>query len=51
MGALGLSLFSLMVNLRLIGSDNNRRQLQILESSLIQEHKPELNANIPSIPP
>ena len=34
-----------------IGSDNNWRQLQILESLLIQEHKPELNANIPSMPP
>ena len=29
-----------------IGTDNNRWRLQILESSLIQEHKPELNANI-----
>ena len=34
-----------------IGSDNNWRRLQILESLLIQEHKPELNANIPSMPP
>ena len=33
-----------------IGRDNNWRRLQILESSLIQEHKPELNANIPSMP-
>jgi len=32
-----------------IGSDNSWR-LQILESSLIQEHKPELNANAPSMP-
>jgi len=36
-------------NPEVVGSDNWRR-LQILESSLIQEHKPELNANIPSIP-
>jgi len=32
------------------GSDNNGRRLWILESLLIQEHKPELNANIPSMP-
>ena len=37
-------------NPEVIGSDNNWRRLQILESLLIQEHKPELNANIPSIP-
>ena len=36
-------------NPEVIGSDN-RRRLQILESLLIQEHKPELNANIPSMP-
>jgi len=34
----------------MVGSDNNWRRLQILETSLIQEHKPELNANIPSMP-
>ena len=32
-----------------IGSHNSR-WLQILETLLIQEHKPELNVNIPSIP-
>jgi len=37
-------------NPEVIGSDNNWRRLQILESLLIQEHKPEVNANIPSIP-
>jgi len=37
-------------NPQVIGSDNNWRRLQILESLLIQEHKPELNANIPSMP-
>ena len=37
-------------NPEVIGSDNNWRRLQILESLLIQEHKPELNANIPSMP-
>jgi len=37
-------------NPEVIGSDNNGRRLQILESLLIQENKPELNANIPSIP-
>ena len=37
-------------NLEDIGSDNNWRRLQILESLLIQEHKPELNASIPSMP-
>jgi len=37
-------------NPEVIGSDNNLRRVQILESSLIQEHEPELNANI-SIPP
>ena len=37
-------------NPEVIGSDNNWRWLQILESLLIQEHKPELNANIPSMP-
>jgi len=31
-----------------IDSDNNWQQLQILKSLLIQEHKSELNANIPS---
>jgi len=36
-------------NPEVIGSDNWRR-LQILESLLIQEHKPELNANIQSMP-
>jgi len=36
-------------NPEVIGSDNWRR-LQILESLLIQEHKLELNANIPSMP-
>jgi len=36
-------------NPEVIGSDNWRR-LQILESLLILEHKPELNANIPSMP-
>ena len=36
-------------NPEVIGSDNNWRRLQILESLLIQEHKPELNANIPSM--
>ena len=35
-------------NPEVIASDNWRR-LQILESLLIQEHKPELNANIPSM--
>jgi len=34
----------------MVGSDNNWRRLQILETSLIQEHKPKLNANIPSMP-
>jgi len=33
-----------------ISSDNNWRRLQILESLLIQEHKPQLNAIIPSMP-
>ena len=37
-------------NPEIIGSDNNGRRLQILESLLIQEHRPELNANIPSMP-
>ena len=37
-------------NPEVIGSDNNWWLLQILESSLIQEHKPELNANTPSMP-
>ena len=37
-------------NPEVIGSDNNWRRLQILVSLLIQEHKPELNANIPSMP-
>jgi len=37
-------------NPEVIGSDNNQRGLQILESLLIQEHKPELNANNPSMP-
>ena len=37
-------------NPEVIDSDNNWRRLQILESLLIQEHKPELNANIPSMP-
>jgi len=37
-------------NPEVIGSNNNWRRLQILESSLIQEHKPELNANFPSMP-
>ena len=37
-------------NPEIIGSDNNWRRLQIPESLLIQEHKPELNANIPSMP-
>ena len=37
-------------NPEVIGSDNNGRRLQILESLLIQEYKPELNANIPSMP-
>ena len=37
-------------NPEVIGSDNNWRRVQILESLLIQEHKPELNANIPSMP-
>ena len=37
-------------NPEVIGSDSNGRRLQILESLLIQEHKPELNANIPSMP-
>jgi len=37
-------------NHEVIGSDNNWRRLQILESLLIQEHKSELNANIPSMP-
>ena len=36
-------------NPEVIGSDNNWRRLQILEFSLIQEQKPELNANIPSM--
>ena len=36
-------------NPEVIGSDNNWRWLKILESLLIQEHKPELNANIPSM--
>ena len=36
-------------NPEVTGSDNWRR-LQILESLLIQEHKPELNANIPLMP-
>jgi len=34
-------------NPEVIGSDNNWRRLQILESLLIQEHKPELNAKHP----
>jgi len=33
-----------------IGSENNWRRQEILESLLIKEHKPELNANIPSMP-
>jgi len=37
-------------NPEVIGSDSNWRRLQILQSLLIQEHKPELNANIPSMP-
>ena len=37
-------------NPEVTGSDNSWRRLQILESLLIQEHKPELNANMPSIP-
>jgi len=37
-------------NPEVIGSDNNWRRLQILESLLIQEHKPEVNVNIPSMP-
>ena len=37
-------------NPEVIGSDNNWRRLQILESLLIQEHKPQLNANILSMP-
>ena len=36
-------------NPEVTGSDNNWRQLQVLESLLIQEHKPELNAKIPSM--
>jgi len=36
-------------NPEVIGSDNWRR-LQITESLLIHEHKPELNGNIPSMP-
>jgi len=36
-------------NPEFIGSDNWRR-LQVLESLLIQEYKPELNANMPSMP-
>ena len=34
----------------LTGSDKNWRRLQFLESSLIQERKPELNASIPPMP-
>jgi len=37
-------------NPELIRNDNSWRRLQILESLLIQEYKPELNANIPLMP-
>ena len=37
-------------NPEVIGSDHNWRRLQILESLLFQEHNPQLNANIPSMP-
>jgi len=37
-------------NPEVIGTYENWRRLQILESLLIEEHKPELNANIPSMP-
>jgi len=37
-------------NPEVTGSDNNWQQLQILESLLIQEDKPEQNAHILSMP-
>ena len=37
-------------NPEVIGTYKNWRRMLILESLLIQEHKPELNANIPSMP-
>ena len=36
-------------NPEVIGNDNKWQRLQILESSLIQEYKPKLNADIPSM--
>jgi len=37
-------------NPEVIGTDNDWRPLQILQTLLIQDNKPELNANIPSMP-